>query len=425
MTLQRGVLLYQQSRYELAETELRQALGAEPGDAYAHALLALTLIERKKLDEAKDEAQQAIHLAPDYDFAHYALAKVAYERDEYKESQAAIEEAIRLDPEDPDYRFLLGAIHFDQRRFPDALKCAEDGLAVDAEHASCTNLRAMALVKLGRAREAGDTIDAALARDPENSASHANRGWTLLEQGKADEALGHFREALRLNPENEWARSGIVEALKARNPIYAVMLRYFLWMSRLSRGAQWGVIFGGYLVNKMLTQAAASDPKLAPWLLPFRVLYVAFVVLSWTAEPVFNLVLRLNRFGRLALSREQIVESNWIGSVMLLALLSLGACFVWGFDTPFLLSAMVFGFLIIPLAGTLKTSSGRSRVAMWTYTGALAALGLGGVLSAFASGAREGNGDGSLFGASFGLFLLGVIAAPWVANYMIMRRPSR
>jgi hypothetical protein len=28
-------------------------------------------------------------------------------------------------------------------------------------------------------------------------------------------------------------------------------------------------------------------------------------------------------------------------------------------------------------------------------------------------------------GAFFGLFLLGVIAAPWVANYMIMRRPSR
>jgi hypothetical protein len=26
-------------------------------------------------------------------------------------------------------------------------------------------------------------------------------------------------------------------------------------------------------------------------------------------------------------------------------------------------------------------------------------------------------------GAFFGLFLLGVIAAPWVVNFMIMRRP--
>lgn len=421
MTIERGLLLYQQSRYEMAETELRQALGAEPDDAYAHALLALCLIERKQLDDATDEARQAIHLAPDYDFAHYVLAKVMYERDRYAEARAAIEEAIRLDPEDPDYRGLLSAIHFDERRWEEALGAAEEGLALDAEHAGCTNLRAMALVKLGRAREAGDSIDAALARDPENAVTHANRGWTLLEQGSASEALEHFREALRLNPQNEWARTGIVEALKARNPVYAMMLRYFLWMSRLSRQAQWGVIIGGYFANRVLSQAAESNPDLAPWLMPLRILYVAFVVLSWTAEPLFNLLLRLNRFGRLALSREQIVESNWIGSVMLLALLSLGACLVWGFDTPFLMSAMVFGFLIIPLAGTLKTSVGRPRVAMWSYTGVLAALGLASVLTAVATAGQEGDGNWTFFG----LFLLGVIAAPWVANYMIMRRPSR
>ena len=47
-------------------------------------------------------------------------------------------------------------------------------------------------------------------------------------------ALEHFREALRLNPSPEWARAGLVEALKARYPS-AASLRYFLWMSTLSR----------------------------------------------------------------------------------------------------------------------------------------------------------------------------------------------
>ena len=418
MSIERGLLLYQQSRYEMAEAELRQALGAEPNDAYAHALLALCLIERKQHDDATSEAQQAIHLAPDMPFAHYALAKVWYDRDHYDAARTAIEEAIRLDPDSPDYRFLLGAIHFDERRFEEALRAADEGLALDPEHDGCTNLRVMALVKRGRTREAVDVTEAALARDPENTATHANRGWTLLEQGKANEALGHFREALRLDPENEWARSGIVEALKARNPIYALMLRYFLWMSRLSRQAQWGVIIGGYFANRIMTQAARSNPELAPWLLPLRVLYVAFVVLTWTAQPLFNLMLRLSRFGRLALSREQIVESNWIGAVMLLALLSLGACIVWGFDSPFLFAAMVFGFLIIPLAGTLQTASGTSRTRMWIYTGVLAALGLASLAAAFGADGTDGKGPGAVFG----LFLLGVIAAPWVANYMIMRR---
>src|SRR5688500_16372498 len=72
MSIERGLLLYQQSRYEMAEAELRQALGVEPNDAYAHALLALCLIERKQADDATAEAQQAIHLAPDMPFAHYA-----------------------------------------------------------------------------------------------------------------------------------------------------------------------------------------------------------------------------------------------------------------------------------------------------------------------------------------------------------------
>ena len=421
MTIARGLLLYQQARYEMAETELRQALGAEPGDAYAHALLALCLIERKQLEEATEEARHAIHLAPDMPFAHYALAKVWYARDHYDAARNAIEEAIRLDPEDPDYRFLLGAIHFDEGRFEDALRAADDGLAVDPEHDACTNLRVMALVKRGRTREAVDVTEAALARNPENSATHANRGWTLLEQGNADQALGHFRESLRLDPDNEWARAGIVEALKARNPVYAVMLRYFLWMSRLSPRARWGVILGGYFANRILTGAARADPDLAPWLLPVRVLYVAFVLLTWIADPLFNLMLRLNRFGRLALSREQIVESNWIGSVMLLALLSLAACVLWGFDSPFLFSAMVFGFLVIPLAGTLKTSVGKPRTTMWIYTGVLATLGMASLVTAFRAGAEIGASGG----AFFGVFLLGVIAAPWVANYMIMRRPRR
>jgi tetratricopeptide (TPR) repeat protein len=421
MTVQRGELLYQQSRYDLAETELRQALGAEPGDAYAHALLALTLIQRKQLDDATSEAQQAIHLAPDYAFAHYALAKVWYERDHYDKARAAIEEAIRLDPDDADYRFLLSAMHYDERRWQESLRVAEEGLALDAEHGGCTNLRAMALVKLGRASEAGATIDSALERDPENAATHANKGWALLERGKADEALGHFREALRLSPHNEWARQGIVQALKARNPVYAVMLRYFLFMAKLSQRAQWGVILGVYFANRLVTQAARSDPSLAPWLLPLRILFGVFVLLTWTAEPLFNLLLRVNKFGRLALSRDQIVESNWIGAVMLLGLLSLGAYLALGQSEPLLLAAMVFGFLILPLAGTFNTPLGWPRTAMWTYTSVLAVLGMATIVTTSLT-ARSGEG------ANVGIFILlvlGAILSSWVANFLSSRRVKR
>ena len=50
MTIERAQLLYEQSRWDLAAAELRQALGQDPEHAGGHALLALTLL---KLNETK------------------------------------------------------------------------------------------------------------------------------------------------------------------------------------------------------------------------------------------------------------------------------------------------------------------------------------------------------------------------------------
>jgi tetratricopeptide (TPR) repeat protein len=418
--LQRAIVLFQQSRLDLAETELRQALATDPHDAYAHALLALSLAHREQFKEATEEAQQAIHLAPDFAFAHYALASIWHDRNHLPEATASIEEAIRLDPADSDYHALLAQIRLDQRQWPGALEAAERGLALDSEHVSCTNLRAIALVKLGRKAEAGTTIDAALAKNPENSVTHANQGWTLLEQRNPAKALEHFRESLRLDPENEWARQGIVEALKARHFIYALMLRYFLWMAKLSPNAQWGIIIGGYFANRVIGGISTSHPDLAPWLLPLRILYVGFALLTWTAEPLFNLLLRLNRFGRMALSEEQIRASNWMGGCMLGAMIMLG---LWlpTQNSETLFGALVFGLLIIPLAGTFKCQEGWPRRMMTIYTVVMAAMGLGSVcLGLF--GPRQMH---TLQGGLLGLFLLGAFLSGWVANALMMVRLKR
>lgn len=421
--LERALLLFQQSRHDLAEAELRLALAHAPQDAYAHALLALCLAAREKLDDATAEARQSIHLAPDFPFAHYAHARVMYDRNHYPEARAAIEEAIRLDAMDADYFSLLAAIHFDEKRWADALKAVDQGLQFDPEHVGCANLRAMAMVKLGRRAEAGATIAATLAKNPDNSLTHANQGWTLLEKGEPPRALEHFREALRLDPENEWARSGIIEALKARNFIYAAMLKYFFWMSKLSTRAQWGILLGGYFGNRLLGTMADSNPALAPWVLPLRILYIAFALLTWTADPLFNLLLRLNKFGRLALSREQIVASNCIGTSLLLALLALGGCLGFGFAGGWLLGALVFGLLVLPLAGTFKCAAGWPRVTMASYTGVMAGAGILAVILQFIS--EPNTGTKAAGAALLMVFILGAVGSGWMANILIMQRPKR
>src|SRR5215471_4188361 len=243
--LERALMLYEQSRFDLAEREVRMDLEADPGNATAQALLALCQAERGLTREATWSAQEAVTREPDLPFAHYALASVMQDRERLDEAQQSILEAIRLDPKNTNYLAQLASIRCDQGRWQDALESTEQGLRLDAEHIASINLRALALNKLGRAAESRAAIESALARDPLNAVTHANLGWACLQKGDATKAQEHFREALRLDSEFAMARHGLVECFKTRYVVYRILLRFMLWMAGLSKRWQWGIILGG------------------------------------------------------------------------------------------------------------------------------------------------------------------------------------
>lgn len=414
--LERAWVLIEQSRHDLAEAELRQELAEDPNSATAHALLGLCLARRERFDEATREAELAVHLWPDLPFAHYALGSILLDRNRLEEAETAARRAIELDPHMADFFGLLTAIQFNGRRWQEALQTAESGLALDPEHVMCNNLRAMALVKLGRRAEAGMTIAGTLARDPEDALSHANQGWTLLEQGNPQKAMEHFREALRLEPNLDWARHGIVEALKARNIIYRVMLWYFLAMARLSRRAQWAIIIGGVIGYNVLRNLARDNPALAPYIWPLLILYLIFVVLTWTADALFNLLLRVSRFGRLALSPDQITASNLVGSCLLAGLGAVIVALI--VDSETLQYGGIFtGLLVLPVSAIFHCQRGWPRTYMTLYTLALAALAYGGLALL---GINDQRGSTLL---SF--FFLGIFFSGFVANALAMSRVRR
>ena len=344
---------------------------------------------------------------------HGILARIHLARSEADEARASAVEAIRLDPEDPDHRALLAQAEGAKGRWAPMLAAAEAGLSLDPEHVDCANLRSYALNKLGRRGEAGDELAAALSRDPEDPFTHANVGWQKLERGDTKGALLSFREALRLDPTNEWARQGIVEAIKARNPVYRQVLRYFFWMSRLSGRTQWIVILGAWFGAQVVKRVARAHPELAPYLWPVLILYLVAVFLTWIAGPLFNLALRLHPFGRHALSEEQIRGANVVGLLLAATLLCVGINFFVESSHP-LLAALIFGGMIIPAAG-YWTCGPRGRRAVGIFLAVQAVFALG-AFAAIASGRI-----GSVGGGLVGLCLLGLIAAPWFVNYHIAR----
>lgn len=380
-TIQRAQLLYQQQRYDMAADCCRQALAQMPQDAFAHALLGLCLAHLDKYDEATAEAQTSIHLAPDQGFGHYVLGQIYLVRNCFPEAQAAARQAVGLAPQDPDYWGLLANALFAGQRWREALDAANTGLQFDAQHNLCINIRAMAQVKLGDRQGAALSMTEALRRNPHSSLNHANQGWTMLHQNDPKQALEHFREALRLDPNNDWAKEGMMQALKARYFVYRQMLRYYLWMSRFTRRGQWGVIIGFWLGIQVLSAVKESYPNAAPFIYPVLVAYALFVLASWLADPIFNLTLLFNRFGRYMLTLTQKIGSALVGVTLLgaLVLVPLG---LW-FDNSLLLApGAVLAMLTLPLAATTRCRQRGPLIFMSLYTTGVAGCGVAWLLGA-------------------------------------------
>ena len=355
---QRGWAALAHGRFDLAEKEFRLVLAEEPNDAHCHAGLAFCLCEQEKFDESEREAKLAIGLDPETDFNHYVLARVLCDRNYFKEARLAADEAIRLNSDDANNREILAIIFSRQRKWAECLTAANDGLALDPDHESCLNLRAIALTHLDRKGEASAAISGALERSPESSLTHTNQGWALLHRNDPKAALEHFREALRLKPGNEWAREGLLTALKASNPFYRGVLVFFLFMQRKGTIARWVIIIGILVGQQFMFHISSGDTPLAWTAFILAILATAFVMLTWLANPLMNLIMRFHPHGRHALTQEQRLQSTLIGTCLLFAAGFL-VCEVKLADPP--LPSIMTLLLCIPIMMVHLSESGWPR----------------------------------------------------------------
>ena len=255
---QRALMLLQTNRVDDAITELRTGLATDPDDGYLLALLAQSYLRKDDYTQAATLAEQALATDPNESYFHSVRAQTLLTTNRSAAALKAIKEALRIEPTTPSYYSLLSVIHHHRKEWQEALEASEMGLELDAENVNLLNHRSEALVKLNRRAEAVETADFSLKNAPENADSHVNRAYAALNIGDYDTAFDHYREALRLEPNNEYARHGLKEAIKAKNPAYRAVLNYFLWMDRLQAKYQWGFIIGIYLLYRVVLWLAET-----------------------------------------------------------------------------------------------------------------------------------------------------------------------
>jgi tetratricopeptide (TPR) repeat protein len=362
---ERGLQLFEMGRFKDAIPYLNNALASDTDNFESKFLLAHAYLHIDDIKKAKRLSEELRGANPNYAGIYYLLSKINYLEDDISLALKNIDEAIGLDPYDEDFFGHKAFIFLYKKKFEDALFMADEGLKLNAKSRSCLNARASALTKLKRKEEAKETIENLLNDDPENAYSHANVGWSHLEHNDVKKALVHFKEALKLNPNDEYARNGMLTAVKAKNKVYNLYLRYSFWISNKSEKNQWLYLIGIYLAYrfgvKLLTASGLSILAI-----PLIILYLLFALGSWIMEPLSNMLLLFDDYGKYLLDEGSKLSGQLLLSLLLLAL----TCFTLTFfiDNPYLMLVSIAALAaILPLTRSPLVSTKKSQILGYAY----------------------------------------------------------
>jgi len=301
--------------------QLDRLIREEPYHGTAHALRALIHANQGQLDRAADDAGTAKQLASDHPFVLYVAGAVALQQGAVLEAIRAAEEAQQFDPTYADAVLLEARARATAGQWARVIALADRVVEQEPENEEAAVLAAVAR-DVERDGELDEMAWKSLAeRFPLNPVARAGSGWTRMHAGQIRAARAEFEQALALDPSLPWAKQGLVLALKARNPVYALLLRFFLWFSGLPTRTRTYVLIGGLLAYNLLRRTARTEPELKPFITPLLIAYAGFVVLTWLADPLLNLVLMARPEGRRLLTPDEKRGAVLVGACLTLAAL--------------------------------------------------------------------------------------------------------
>ncbi len=376
----------------------------EPYHGPAHALRALIHANQGRLDRAADDAGTAKELAPDHPFVLYVAGAVALHQGAVLEAIRAAQEAQQLDPDYADAVLLEARARAAAGQWARVIALADELVERDPQ-----NEEAAVLATLARGVEREGVLndeawESLAERFPLNPVARAGSGWTRMHAGKIRAARAEFEQALPLDPSLPWAKQGLVLALKARNPVYALLLRFFLWFSRLPTRNRTYVLVGGLLAYNFLRRTARTEPELKPFITPLLIAYAGFVVLSWLSDPLLNLALMARPEGRRLLTPDEKQGALLVGACLILAILlgCIAALTPWKGAGP---SAFGVGFTSFAVSAAYQRK-GRKRTQLQVLAGV-----------AFSSSLAAGILPQQLAGVSLVIAILCIVLGTWMSHY--------
>jgi cytochrome c-type biogenesis protein CcmH/NrfG len=200
------------SRVSRRETELRETIRLNPGNADAHNELGQLLLmesgmgRKGVVGEAEAAFREAIRLDPGNADAYWGLGKVLRERDVEAEgvsgeAEAAFREAIRLDPDNADAHGQLAWILQMQDHYAEAEAEFREAIRLGPDSWFAHSCLAIVLYKQGRNAEVEAPCREAIRLNPDIGYVHFLLGEALSRLKRYRDADAAYKEAARLDPD--------------------------------------------------------------------------------------------------------------------------------------------------------------------------------------------------------------------------------
>ena len=413
--LQRVDLLFNQNRFKDAEDLLMNYLSDHPNDEHALYMLAVTLINLNQYEKSRELFDILIDGDPGNLAYMKMLAELDIRENKYKSAEEKLLALISQAPDNPEFYSTMSRMKLGQRNYDSAIYFATKSLELDPSDLTALNVKTSAESIIGKKEEAKQTVHDALSVDPNNPYTIANLANQKLYEGKAAEALAHYKEALSIDPTNPVALHGLPHAMKAKFLPYRLMLRFFHFMGRLSGKNSWAVIIGAYLFIRALSMIADSNPTIGLFVMPIVYILVGLFLLTWILNPLMNLYLLTNPYGKYLLDNEDKKMAKYVVVSLIVALVFFALYFILA-QNYFLICGIFFVALLIPLGTMLMPEKESQKKRLQYYTLAIFVLGsLGALLSVITQ--KE----------SFLLVvgLIGIFIYQWVYNAIVIKSGSR
>jgi tetratricopeptide (TPR) repeat protein len=284
--LRHALNLLNAGHHDQAIDVLTRALGEDPDNGDAHAMLAFALVGKKRLYAAEAEAGHALALESENPFAHLAMASVSIASRKLARAEEHVNAAKALAPESAHPYRLAASLYRVWGKPQQAQDENERARALDPDDPDVWAQAGWLAFERGERDIARAQAQSALEIDPEHVDALTLLGHCDLAAGRAEEARAHALWALQQDPGDSGAMT-LFAAVKARRSwLLGLWWRFQSFVNAGSGRRAIVMLLGAYLLYRVVGIAMVHN-GMKEWAGFVTLAWLAFCVYTWFAPTLF------------------------------------------------------------------------------------------------------------------------------------------